>query len=92
MPASQSVYDKSLNLATRRLWRPCIPSVTALSHSRKQERYAALRVDQHTAVGRSGIVSKIFSADWQAGFPGIAGNAEIDSIGGSDQRAKDHLS
>jgi hypothetical protein len=49
-------------------------------------------VDQHTAVGRSGIVSKIFSADWQAGSPGIAGNAEIDSIGGSDQRAKDHLS
>jgi hypothetical protein len=49
-------------------------------------------VDQHTAVGRSGIVSKIFSADWQAGFPGLAGNAEIDSIGGSDQRAKDRLS
>lgn len=49
-------------------------------------------MDQHTAVGQSGIVSKIFSADWQAGFPGIAGNAEIDSIGGSDQRAKDRLS
>ena len=47
---------------------------------------------QHTAVGRSGIVSKIFSADWQAGFPGIAGNAESDFIDGNDQRAKDHLS
>ena len=47
---------------------------------------------QHTAVGRSGIVPKIFSADWQAGFPGNAGNAEIDFIGGNDQRAKNHLS
>ncbi len=47
---------------------------------------------QHTAVGRSGIVSKIFSADWQAGFPGIAGNAEIDFIGGNDPGAKDRLS
>ena len=46
----------------------------------------------HTAVGRYDIVSKILSADWQAGFLGIAGNAEIDSIGGSDQKAKDHLS
>ena len=46
---------------------------------------------QHTAIGRSGIVSKIFSADWQAGFPGIAGNAESDFIDGNDPRAKDHL-
>ena len=47
---------------------------------------------QHTAVGRYDIVSKICSADWQAGFPGIAGNVAIDFIGGNDQRAKDHLS
>ena len=46
----------------------------------------------HTAVGRYGIVSKIFSAEWQAGFLGIAGSAGIDSIGGNDQRAKDPLS
>ena len=44
---------------------------------------------QHTAVGRYDIVSKIFSADWQAGFPGIAGSAEIDFIGVNDLRAKD---
>ncbi len=47
---------------------------------------------QHTAVGRYDIVSKIFSADWQAGFLGIAGNVAIDFIGGNAQRAKDHLS
>jgi hypothetical protein len=35
-------------------------------------------------------VSKIFSADWQAGFLGIAGNVEIDFSGGNDQRAKNH--
>jgi hypothetical protein len=49
-------------------------------------------VGQHTAVGQYDIVSKIFSADWQAGFLGIAGNVAIDFIGGNDQRAKDHLS
>jgi hypothetical protein len=37
-------------------------------------------------------VSKIFSADWQAGFLGIAGNVEIDFFGGNDQRAEDRLS
>jgi hypothetical protein len=36
-------------------------------------------------------VSKIFSADWQAGFLGIAGNVEIDFFGGNDQRAEDRL-
>ena len=49
-------------------------------------------MDLHTAVGRYDIVSKIFSAEWQAGFLGIAGSAGIDSISGNDSRAKDHLS
>lgn len=44
----------------------------------------------HTAVGRYGIVSKIISTDWQAGFLGSAGSAGIDFIGGNDQKAKNH--
>ncbi len=46
---------------------------------------------RHTAVGRYGIVSKIISTDWQAGFPGSAGSAGIDFIGGNDQKVKNHL-
>lgn len=47
---------------------------------------------QRTAVGRCGMAAKISSADWQAGFLGIAGSAGISFIGGNDSIAKDHLS
>ena len=46
----------------------------------------------HTAVGRCGVVTKISSSEWQAGFLGIASNAEIDFIGENDPMAKDQLS
>jgi len=38
------------------------------------------------------MATKIFFADWQAGFPGIAGCAGIDFICENDPMANDHLS